>query len=137
MAFVSEYASEIDAKKYDLDGVSLYFGKDPSVRYSWTIDRGRDVFLMWISSGREEFANKHRFVFWWRGEMLTIYLEGKGEGRPSERSSKTWSLPGLDLPCHLESERHEIIAALKEALKEYKVSGVGVPVANHTTFFNF
>ncbi len=137
MAFVNEYVSEEEAKKYDLDGINRQFGRDPDIRYSWTIDRERNVFLMWIKAGREEFASEETFVLWWDGLVVPVYTIKGGGGRLSEKSTTIWRLRGIDLPSELTDKRDELIAVLKEALTEYKVFGIGVPVADHTAIFEF
>jgi hypothetical protein len=137
MAFVNEYVSAEEAKKYDLDGINKRFGKDPEIRYQWTIDRTKDVFLMWMKRGREEFAGRQMFALWWKGEVLPVYTESEGSGRLDEKTTTIWHSAGIELPTELAWQREEIIQVLKEALTEYKVSGIGVPVADHTAVFEF
>jgi hypothetical protein len=137
MAFVNEYVSAEDVKKYDLDGINRKFGKDPEIRYQWTIDRANDFFLMWMSRGREEFAGRQTFVFWWKGEVLPVYMESEGSGRLNEKTTTIWRSAGIELPPQLAGQREEITQVLKEALTAYKVSGIGVPVADHTAMFEF
>lgn len=137
MTFVNEYVSTEDAKKYDLDSINRRFGKDPAIRYQWTINRISDVFLMWISAGREEFAGRQVFALGWKGLVFPVHMESEGHGRLAEKTTTIWRLAGVDLPPQLTSQREEIIQALKAALTEYKVSGIGVPVADHTAVFEF
>lgn len=136
MAFINEYVSTEDVKKYDLDGINRRFGKDPQIRYGWTIDRERGVFLRWIKSGREEFASRVTMVLWWHGEIIPVYLEVSGTGDYSKPTTTVWSLSGIELSGVLEPSRDEILQALRDALTEYKV-GVGVDVADHTAVFEF
>lgn len=137
MAFVNEYVTEEDAKKYDLDGINRQFMKDPEIRYDWTIDRERNVFLLWIEAEREEFAGEETFILWWNGLIVPVYTFKTREGRASEKVITTWRLRGIDLPPELSEKYDEVIAVLKEALIEYKVFGIGVPVADHTAVFEF
>jgi hypothetical protein len=136
MAFMNEYVSAEDAKKYDLDGINRQFGKEPQVRYSWTIDREQNVFLKWINSGKEEFVGRETYVLWWKSYILPIYMESESKGRLSEKTSTIWRLLGIELPTELLEQRDEIVHVLKEALTEYKV-GVGIDVADHTALFEF
>jgi hypothetical protein len=69
--------------------------------------------------------------------IVSVYTLKTREGRASEKVTTTWRLRGLDLPAELANKRDEVIAVLKEALIEYKVSGIGVPVADHTAIFEF
>jgi len=137
MAFVNEYVSPQDVKKYDLDGIKQRFGKDPDIRYQWTVDRERNVFLMWMEAGREERSHDETFSMHFKGTNFLVHLVGFSAGKIAEKVTTTWQLEKLGIPPELESRRSEIIDALKEALTEYKASGIGVPVADHTAFFEF
>jgi hypothetical protein len=136
MAFVNEYVSAEDVKKYDLDGINRRFGKDPQIRYGWTIDRERDVFLRWIGSGREEFAGRETFALFWKGEVLPVYTESKSKGLLNEKTSTVWHSAAIELPPNLAGQGEAVTQVLKEALTEYKV-GVGLDVADHTAVFEF
>jgi hypothetical protein len=136
MAFVNEYVSAEDANKYDLNGINRRFGKDTQIRFEWTIDRERDVFLRWIASGREEFASRVTMVLWYQGITIPVHLEVSGTGDYSKPTTTIWHLSGIELPPALEAKRDEVLQSLREALTTYKV-GVGVDVADHTAVFEF
>jgi hypothetical protein len=67
MAFVNEYVSEEEAKKYDLDGINRQFMKAPDIRYDWTIDRERGI----------RRQRNVRFVVG-RVDRVCLYLKDKG-----------------------------------------------------------
>ena len=137
MAFVNEYASPEDAKKYDLDGISLQFGKDPALRYQWTIDRERNIFLIWMEAGREEFAARQTFLLWWQGNFVVVRLLSATTGGLDGQATSRWQLQQINLPPEVVTKRAEILDVLKEALVIYQVSGIGLPVTNHTAIFEF
>jgi hypothetical protein len=137
MAFVNENVSHEDAEKFDLDGITKKFGGSIGPRYQWTIDRNKNVFLKWISAEREEFSNRQNFVLYWKGGVIPISLEKETIGNYSDGAKTLWTSKGIDLPGELERSRDEIVSALKEALTEYKVFGLGVDALNHSAYFNF
>lgn len=137
MAFVNEYVSTEDAKKYDLDGIRTRLGHRPYPQYRWTIDHERDVFLMWIVRGRESFAAHQTFLFWWKGTPLVVRLLSATTDTQGMVTS-TWQFQRFDeLPPGLAGKKEELLGVLKEALVEYKVSGIGSLVENHTAVFKF
>ena len=72
MAFVNEFVSDEDIKKYKLERLWLGFHPGdqevPSVyRFHWTVDRERDAFFMIVGGGgREDDATI--CVLYWKGE---------------------------------------------------------------------
>jgi hypothetical protein len=137
MAFVNEYASPEDVKKYDLEGIFQRFDKDILGKPSWTIDRERDAILIWLRNSREESRNYQMFAMWWKGAVFPVYLIPSGGGQYSKKSYTHWQLMELDISHELVAERAVIISALKDALTEYRAGGIGVPVVDHTVTFDF
>lgn len=88
MAFVNEYVSAEDVKKYGLEEINRQYRKS-NVQPDWTIDR--DIYLRWIHSGREEFADQHDFTLYWKGTLIFLRLKRK-EGYVVARG-------GTDGPC--------------------------------------
>lgn len=125
MTFVNEYVSEEDIKKYMLDEIWLkYHPEEKSVpnhyRHEWTVDRERDIFLKWISVGREEYSNRLTFVLYWKGELFTVDIDLIGVGRPQKLTDrpykKVWELVGIWPSQPKTATREEVLTALKEAL---------------------
>ncbi len=137
MAFVNEYASPEDVKIYDLDGINQRFGKDPALRYQWTIDRERNVFLIWMEAGREEFAARQTFLLWWQGISVFVRLLSATTGTLDSQVTSRWQLQQIDLSPELDAKRTEILETLKDSLVAYKVSGIGFPVPRHIAVFEF
>lgn len=137
MAFVNEYVSAEDAKKYDLAALFKRFDKPLLGSPTWTIDRENDAFLLWLRSSREESRNYEMFAMAWKGNIFPVYLIPTSGGRLSQKSFTHWQLMELELPELLHAAHSQIIDALKAALAEYKAGGIGVPVADHTVTFEF
>lgn len=150
MAFVNEYISEEDIKKYDIKGIfqqlQVWRWKDifenplPGSRLHWTIDRERDVFVMvGIEAGRDELSNRLTSAMWWKGQVLSIGLEKGGDGSLVGKVTTVWRLLGIAYPNGkaFDGDKDAIIRDLKDALTEYKVFGITWPVADHTAVFEF
>ena len=88
MAFVNEYVSEDDIKKYGLDKVWLdrnavykAEGKMPSgFRYKWTVDRESDSYFMVVGGGGYDRGNITNCVLFRGGQLWDIELAEPGEG---------------------------------------------------------
>lgn len=148
MAFVNEYISEEDLKKYDVEGMFKKLGvwkkffespRPPGCELEWTIDRERDVFITWIDVGREEFCNRLTFALWWKGQVLSVGLEVGGDGSLVGRVTTVWRLLGIAYPNGkaFDGDRDTVILDLKDALTEYKVHGIKPVIADHTAVFEF
>jgi hypothetical protein len=137
MAFVNEYVPEEDVKKYGLERINLQYRKT-DIRYRWTIDRKRDVYLRWLGGGREEFCDQQDFTLYWKGTLIFVRLRviDAGGERGGEGWTR-WALQFLNCPEELQAKRSEIIADLKEALTAYKGSGVSSTFTKYTATFEF
>ncbi|WP_168846049.1 hypothetical protein [Sphingomonas sp. S2M10] len=137
MAFHNEYvdSSSDEAKEYNLDGVRRSFHRPLDTRYSWTIDRDRRIFLMWIKGGREEFYQRQNFCLWWKGCIISLDLLQSENGF----SDTTWDLvsSSFTIPEGVIEGRDKIVSLLKEALIEYKHAGIGMDVPDHKATFLF
>jgi hypothetical protein len=144
MAFVNEFVSAEDARKYGLEEIDRRHFQ-AHFRPEWTIDRERDIYLRQVESGREEHANRCGFTFYWKGVLLLIRLTRRGAGTPGGDAWTEWSL--LDSPVvasitglpaeELQKNRPEILADLKAALTAYKDFGARSSSARHTATFTF
>lgn len=138
MAFVNEYISVDDIVKYNIESILRRFSKRLIGRWSWTIDRKRDVILMWIRDGREEMSNHVQFALWWHGQVVEARLITVEKGGSYDAKSYIrWGLETIKLPLDLEPQRLEILNVLKEALVTYQVCGIGLTVTDHTVSFDF
>ncbi len=132
MAFVNEYVSDDDIKKYNLDRVWLdrnavykIEGKLPSgFRHKWTVDRERDTYFMMAGGGSydRDFTS---WVLYREGQLWDIDLSKPGEGSNSfdEQPYRiVWALERINLRKP-EAAHREIIQVLKEALTVYGYAG--------------
>ncbi len=125
MAFINEYITESDLKKYDLEEIDKRFIVGGTHARAWTIDRDRDIYLRRVANGREEFRHQSSWSFYWKGTLLTVELDTIGAG--GERGGHGWThykLRHLWIPPELDGKREEILADLREALTDYKGGGV-------------
>ncbi len=138
MAFINEEVSEADAINYDFAKLSRLFHKDEwQLKSWWTIDRDRNIFLICLGTGREEFCMQHRFLFWWDGVVLDIRLDGTKEGNPFGKIISRWDSLSLGIPTDFPSTRDDLIGTLKEALTVFKWHGYDNQDVEHTAIFNF
>lgn len=136
MAFVNEYVSDEDVKKYGLEEINRRYSKvDIPGRYSWTVDRERNIYLRKMRSDKDAFWED--FTFFWQGELLAVRLSEEGTAIRGGTGTTRWKLIHLVLTDSLTDRRDEILAVLKEALRAYKTAGVYSAVADHTAIFEF
>lgn len=139
MAFVNEFVSEEDVKKYDLDKIwDIYHpfskGEPPlGFRYTWTIDKEKNIFLIPVASGREEYSNRVTCVLWWNGTRLTIKIDLAAES--SSKLSDTpfkriWELVEVCQRTDFSEPREKVISILKEALITYGYRGADRQISN-------
>lgn len=136
MAFVNEFVSEEDAKKYGLEEIDQRYRRS-SFRPVWTVDRERDIYLREVESGREEFANQYGYTFFWKGGLMFVRLTRRGGGARGGDGWSEWTLLGIAMPDELQANRAEIIADLKSALTAYKDFGVYSTSTTYTVTFTF
>ena len=144
MAFVNEYISEDDIKKYGIREIWAKFrsntnGKSNRTQYDWTIDKERDIFFISAKSGREDKSNEIIAILWWRGIYLSVTLAKIG-GELDFRNrigSVLWEFRGIWKPEGFNVLDEEIIPILKEALVAYQLDGVEHPMVEYKVNFNF
>ena len=147
MAFINEYISEEDIKKYDIRGIWRKFDRcssdeerDAMVgRYSWTIDRGLGIFFIPISNGKEEFSNQKICALWWRGHLLRVTIANMGSefDHVNRTGHITWGLADIWKPEGFHISNSEIISVLKDALTIYQLHGIWIPMNSYKVDFNF
>lgn len=142
MAFVNEYIPEDDIQKYEIAKWDKNFVIG-HYKPSWTVDRDRDVYLRYMSNGREDYSNHWTFCFYWHGHVLQVELIVSGGGQRRGDQWSSYELKGLmqplfkPLPAALEAYRQEILADLKEALIAFKEFGVLSNSTAHVATFKF
>lgn len=136
MAFVNEYISDDDIKKYNIEEIDRQFLKT-TFRPDWTVDRERETYLRLVASGREEFANEKDFTFLWQGSLLVVRLKENGGGARGGEGWSDYQLVKIDLPEQLIQKEEDILADLRASLTAYKGGGVYSSRTKSKTTFDF
>jgi hypothetical protein len=147
MAFVNEYASPADIKKYKLDEQFLrrhpeYTSLPPDFQPSWTIDRERDIYLMvtGMANPARETESWFAFLLNCDGKEFSIKLE-KGPGSKKLNESPfliVWSKVMSIYPPDLAAEEaEEVLGILREALTVRGYDGARKQVLNTVVQFDF
>lgn len=139
MAFVNEYVSEDDDKKYGLEAIDKRYFKGHAPGYvTWTRDHGRDIYLRFMRDGGEDGMWQQKFIFYWKGTLMEVGLDLiKATGERGGKGVVEWSLRYLSIPETLSASHEQILADLKEALSMYGGGGVYSSYTQCTTTFDF
>jgi hypothetical protein len=133
MAFVNEYISATDIKKYDIENINRRFVVGGTRARDWTIDREREIYLRNVANGREEFSRISTWTLYWGGNLITLELENLGtSGQPGEMRHGRKRLRRIEIPTTLDHRRTEILADLRDALTVYKDGGVFATATDYT-----
>jgi hypothetical protein len=146
MAFVNEYATEEDFRKFDLNGIWDKF--NPHMRgdyYVWgkpglTIDREINIFLMVVGYGREEFSNEQYCLLWWAGSQITFTLRLANESSSyftEQPYRQVFEMEALFVPKVLDISREIVIKTIKEALTVYGYRGIQQKIPNTVVEYKF
>ena len=131
MAFVNEHISEKDKSKIDFASIGRTPHGDPKTDpvspSIWTIDRDKDVFLMWTWSGRDDISNHQYFLYFWKGTPMHASMKYQFPAP----NTVLWHLGWLNCPEHLRSEYDDMIRVLKEAFIVYEVFGDADGIIGH------
>jgi hypothetical protein len=140
MPFVNEFISPQDFKKYDIEGVfKKVVGSVTYVPpFGWTIDRARNIFLLYLDTGTIEGSNPLTFALWWDGAVIVIDLEMPERSR-SDRyiGVALWGLCRLHCPKDFPVAREEVIRVLKEAMIGRDSRGAFGHIDSYSVEFNF
>ena len=131
MAFVNEYVSEEDIKKYNLEEIWLEYnviyrktGVPSHVRLNWTVDHDRCIYLMWIGGAGydQDFTD---WVLYLNEKLINFRLTNPGGGSKNFKDQPyriVWDLMSIhpELP---ELVKQETVQVLKEALTAYGYAG--------------
>ncbi|MGD8913895.1 MAG: hypothetical protein PVI97_05450 [Candidatus Thiodiazotropha sp.] len=140
MAFINEYATDEDIKKYDLNGIwdqyhparkgKYYLGQRPS----FTIDRQRNFFFKILRSGRFDESNRKTALLWVNGRHIVIELDYidvlNSKGLKSDPYRIRWELAGYHPQPGGQESKKQIMAILNEALNVYGYSGARKQLPN-------
>ncbi len=125
MAFINEYISDSDQAKYNMTPENNFYGAGT---YSWTVDKDRDMFLLWRRGPHPEGTpGVITWAFYWRSHLLSIELLTIKNGG-DELTGHGWThkkILGIDgITPELESRRAEIIENFREGLVANKSLGM-------------
>lgn len=143
MPFENEYVSAEDIEKYKLDDLwkRTHLGQAKLAgRHSWTIDKEKSVFLMFIRSGHEiDTANIFTALLWWNGQEIYLELERVGNANIKQQEGHgTWHLRSIEIPSNFKAATiEEIKEVVKEALTKYGLMGVYLSVQKYFVNFSF
>jgi hypothetical protein len=148
MAFVNEYVSQEDIKKYRLDEKFLqsnpvYKVLPENFKPSWTVDKDRNIYLMGAGMANRARDEEYwiRFLLNCDGKEFFIKLE-RGEGSKNYSESPyivVWDkLLSIDPPNLHGAAYADIVSLLKEALSVVGDDGLTNKFApNCIVKFNF
>jgi hypothetical protein len=145
MAFINEYISEEDIIKYEVKEAWEKIspgstGPDSFLsKYTWTIDKDRDVYFIPMASGKEEFSNQSISALWWKGTLLSVSLASMGGylDYPNGKGERTWALIKILKPKEFHVPDVEIIPILKDALITFGYDGIILPIKDYKVTFTF
>jgi hypothetical protein len=114
MAFVNEYIPDADKQRIDFSKIEHPMHRKPIIIPSeWTIDRERDISLLYLGGGIGDIP--HFFVFYWQGKTINVFLRSTYIGDyPNSDTEVTWRLEFLGRLANV--PENEVIKTLKEAL---------------------
>ena len=149
MAFVNEYVSEEDIKKYNLEEDWIRRnphyrtqGRPTSCPLKWTIDRERNIYFMIIGGVGAREANDLGIpcALIWQGKEISVTLKlakGSSDNLNKNPFIRVWDLINIGTSNVEMVSDKEILQTLKEALTVYGYSGAHRQVPNTIVEFNF
>jgi hypothetical protein len=147
MAFVNEYVLAEDVKNYELDGLINKYRKldsgtlpQPGFKYSWTIDRDKNTFLILVHtieecgpSGRMEPTNRRIFLLVVDGHTVQVEVELLPASSIKFFESPfniVWKLNSLTPESLPNLSKENICQILRSALECYGYDGARKQIAN-------
>ena len=137
MAFVNEYISAENIKKYDIEALDKRFRKG-HYEPEWTVDHKNNMYLRYMSREHEEFSNHITYCFYWKCTVIEVVIELSEAG--GVRNGAQWSRKKLlrwTLPTKLVAQEAQVKADLKEAFGAYKDFGMLSTSTSYTVTFDF
>jgi hypothetical protein len=153
MPFVNEFVSEEDIAKHGLDELKKKYnrwnwrtGRPSTFRHSWTVDRERGIFVLPLFSWQNPHVDhaaptrKQSWVIDWNGRRAIAVIDRTRDSSSELTDSPyriNWILIDLDLSSAGDLSRDQALDVLKEALTEYRDSGVYLQPEQSVVTFNF
>lgn len=136
MAFIIEYISAENIKKYDIEALDKRFHKG-HYKPSWTVDHERNMYLRYMTKEHEEFSNHLTFCFYWKGIVIEVVVISTGGGLRNGEQWGHYKLLRWNLPANLIAQEAEIKTDLKEAFVAFKDWGILSTATTYTATFDF
>ncbi|HSH72871.1 MAG TPA: hypothetical protein VK974_07425 [Methylophilaceae bacterium] len=147
MAFINEYVSDEDIKKYKFDEKFMY--RHPEYKSLpaffkpyWAIDRERNTYVKWINGANpaiEDIVWKD-FELYWEGSSFIFRLthaKGCSKVFTDDPYLIVWNLIKMT-PADLESNlKEKVLALFKEGLQVYGYQSISRQIPNTVVKFNF
>lgn len=138
MKFVNEYVAPDDVHAYGLDALwdkfhpSLKGRRLPGFQYAWTVDREHGVFLMRMTTGKEEYSNQVTFYLSLQGVPVLVVVS-----KDATKDGCIWNLVNMELPSGSDLSRETVLDVLRDALKVYGYRGAYQQEPNYQVHFTF
>ncbi len=116
MTFVNEIIPEDDKIKIDWGHFRWSQWSEPHRPWKWTIDRGRDVFLVMLVGQGREGDHPEVYALSWKGDVIRFKAERDAKGMFETGVDMFWKVFDIEMPIHLEAIRAEIYSVLREAI---------------------
>lgn len=116
MAFVNEEIPESDKPKVDPTVMSIQGWRSDSISSRWTIDRERDIFMVWIGGSGPEIPIIYALSF--GGEIVRFRagrLMSPINGDKKNGYDLEWWVFDFNIPESLQSRSEEIMQLIAEA----------------------
>lgn len=136
MPFVNEYMSEADIERYGILEINRQFIR-MDYKPHWTRDSQRDMYLRHVARGREEFAGRVDFTFFWQKSLYVLRLQHSAGGVRGGDGWVSYELVTLSPEPADTSDREQLLIDLKEALIAYGAGGVFADMTVTKMSFNF
>jgi hypothetical protein len=119
MAFVNELINNEDKQRIDWGKFRAWSFSDPHLPWKWTIDKGRDVFLVMLGGRGREGEHPETYALSWKGEVIRFEAERDGKGMLTTGVAMSWRIFNISIPQHLDRQRDEILIVLREAIASH------------------
>jgi len=158
MAFVNEYVEQREIEEYKLNDLKNFYDQNedhngdffPNDMYQhyWTIDREKNVWLMFCGTFREkgfniredEYSREKIFILYYKGVPIDVRLELDEESTISIYDTpykRIWNFISITPNTYSSSEYSEIKQLLFKALKVFGDDGIQWQVENTIVELNF
>lgn len=134
MGFINDVITDDDMKNLNPEMFKTVVGDFHVYFDKWTADRKRGAFLMYLKGGRKDEGIPEIYAFIWKGILIPFSAFISGNGDINVGRYLYWDVFNMEIPDELQSEKNEIIIALKEALDAHgriynRVNVLGVEIS--------